>query len=97
MTTLLENFVINHPDITLSHMDYGQHFHLGCGVNISSSPTPCVQSFVENEGSPYRFIIVGELMSFRVVEGAVHFLSSFRQNHIILTPLDLPVWTLYVS
>jgi hypothetical protein len=71
MTTSLENFVITHPDVTLSHTEYGQHFYLGSKVNILSSPSQRLQSFVENEGSPYRFIIVGRLTSFKVVEDSV--------------------------
>ena len=71
MTALLENFVVSHPDVTLSHTFYGQHFYLGSSVNISSTPIQRVQSFVENEGSPYRFLIFGQLSSFKVVEDAV--------------------------
>ena len=71
MTTLLENYVVSHPYVTLSHTEYGHHFYLGCGVNILSSPCQRVQTFVENEGSLYRFIIVRQLMSFKVVEDAV--------------------------
>jgi hypothetical protein len=71
MSNPLENFVINHPDVTLSHTDYGQHFHLGCGVNILTSPAQRVHSFVEIEGSSYRFLIVGQVASFRVAEDAV--------------------------
>ena len=73
MTTLLETFVINHPDVTLSHTDYKEHFHLGCGVNIVTAPTQRVHSFVETDGSPYRFLIVGQVASFKVVEDAVRF------------------------
>jgi hypothetical protein len=71
MTTTLENFVIAHPQVTLSHTDYGQHFYLGCSINILSSPAQRIQAFVEDEGSPYRFIVVGQLTSFRVVEDSV--------------------------
>jgi hypothetical protein len=72
MTTLLNKFVLSHPSVTLSYTDYGRHFHLGYyGVNIPSSPTQRLQSFVELEGSPYRFIVVGQLMSFKVVEDSV--------------------------
>ena len=71
MTTFLENFMVNHLDVILSHTEYGHHFHLGGGITISTSPTQRVQSFVECEGSPYRFIVVGELTSFKIVEDAV--------------------------
>ena len=71
MATLLENYVVTHPAVTLSHTDYGQHFYLGKGVNILSTPTQRLQSFVENEGSPYRFIVIGHLASFKVVEDSV--------------------------
>lgn len=77
MTTLLENFVITHPDVTLSHTNYGQHFHLGNSVNILSSPGQRVHSFVESEGAPYRFMIVGQLSSFKVVEDAVRVAPFF--------------------
>jgi hypothetical protein len=71
MTTSLEDFVIAHPQVTLSHTVYGQHFYLGHGVNILSSPAQRLQAFVEDEGSPYRFILVGQLTSFKVVEDSV--------------------------
>ena len=77
MTTFLENFLANHPGVTLSHTEYGKQFCLGNGINILSLPSQRVQTFVENEGAPYRFMIVGQLMSFKVVEDAVrcHFFS----------------------
>ena len=71
MATLLGNFVITHPEVTLSHTDYGHQFSLGPGTNILSTPTQRLQSFVEEGGSPYRFIVVGQLASFRVVEDSV--------------------------
>lgn len=90
MATFLKIFVINHPDVTLSHTEYRQQFYLGCGVNISSTPSQCVLSFVENEGSPYRFMIVGQLMSFKVIEDAVcvpfllfHFLQKTHHPYAI--------------
>ena len=87
MTTLLENFIISHLAVTLSHMDYGHHFHLGSTINIMSSPTQCLQLFVETKGSPYRFIIVGKLMSFKVAEDTVCAESAFLppQKKRILT------------
>ena len=84
MTTTLENFVIAHPQVALSHTDYGQHFYLGCGINILSSPAQRIQAFVEDEGSPYRFIIVGQLTSFRVVE------DSVRHPPLFSPPLPPP-------
>jgi hypothetical protein len=90
MTTLLETFVINHPDVTLSDTDYRHHFHLGGGVNIVSSPAQRVHSFVENEGSSYRFLIVGQVASFRVVEDAVRLFIFFPQRtHDSLTQAGL--------
>jgi hypothetical protein len=71
MCTLLENYVITHPAATLSYSVYGTHFGLGCGINILSSPTQRLQSFIEKEGKPYRFIVVGQLASFKVVEDPV--------------------------
>lgn len=71
MSTMLENFVFAHPTVTLSHTDYGKHFRLGAGVNILSAPTQRVQSFVEQDGAMYRFLVVGQLTSFKVVEDAV--------------------------
>ncbi|KAF8798656.1 hypothetical protein BYT27DRAFT_7264773 [Phlegmacium glaucopus] len=68
MTTLLHKFVLSYPDVTLSHTEYGRHFHLGHGARLFSSPTQHIQSFVEIEGLPYRFIVVGRLMSFKVVD-----------------------------
>ena len=73
MASTLENFLVSHPAVTLSHTEYGFHFHLGGGVNILSSPTQRLQCFVENEGVPYRFIVVGRLASFKIVEDAVRF------------------------
>ena len=72
MATLLENFVSTHPDFALSHTTYGQYFHLGNSVNILSSPGQQVHSFIESEGAPYQFMIVGQLLSFKVVEDAVN-------------------------
>ena len=63
--------MIFHPAATLSHTDYGEHFHLRGGVNIQSSPTQWLRSFVKNEGTPYHFIIIGQLMSFKVIEDPV--------------------------
>lgn len=73
MTTLLKNFVNSHPTFTLSKAEYGRHFHLGDGVNIPSSPTQRLHNFVETERTPrpYRFIVVGRLMSFKVVDDPV--------------------------
>jgi hypothetical protein len=71
MTTLLKDFVNSHPTVALSNANYGRHFHLGHGVNIPSSPTQRLHMFVETEGTPYRFIVVGCLMSFKVVEDSV--------------------------
>jgi hypothetical protein len=84
MFSLLENFVTTRPDVTLSHAQYGNDFYLGCSVNILSSPTQRLRSFVENEGAPYRFVVVGQLSSFKVVEDAVRALS-FLPNFSILT------------
>jgi hypothetical protein len=86
MSTFLEDFVVAHPAATLSHTKYGQHFYLGYGVNIVSSPAQRLQFFVENgsEGTPYRFLIVGRLSSFKVVEDAVgsHFyFTGARYSH----------------
>ena len=93
MATLLENFMITHPDVTLSHTNYGRNFYLGSGVNILSSPAQRLQSFVENEGNPYRFMIVGQLASFKVVEGSVcsHILHALFIDKIVL--FDAQVWT----
>ena len=74
MSRSLNESVIGFPSIrviTLSHTIYGRHFHLGDSVNIPSSPMQRLQSFVELEGTPYRFILVGQLMSFKVVEDSV--------------------------
>lgn len=71
MISPLEDFVNAHPTVTLSHTHYGLHFHLGDGVNILSTPPQRLQSFVEDDGSPYRFIVVGKLSSFKIVEDTV--------------------------
>ena len=75
MTSTLENFMISHPAVTLSHTDYGLHFHLGNGVNILTTPSQRLQTFVEDDGtsggSPYRFLVVGRLASFKIVEDSV--------------------------
>lgn len=75
MTSTLENFVISHPAVTLSHTDYGLHFHVGRGINVLTIPSQRVRTFVENdgslEGSPYRFLVVGQLASFKIVEDSV--------------------------
>ena len=66
--------------ITLSDMEYGRHFHLGHGVKIPSSPSQRLQSFVDSEGTPYRFIVVGQLKSFKVVEDAVSVVTSLSNT-----------------
>lgn len=75
MTLMLENFVMAHPSVTLSHADYGSQYHVGRGVNIQTSPPQRLHHFVENDGSPdgspYRFIIVGRLATFKIVEDSV--------------------------
>ena len=71
MSTTLENFVVSHPTVSLSHAEYKLHFHLGRAVNIYSSPTQRLRFFVENAGFPYRFIVVGQLTSFKIVEDSV--------------------------
>ena len=75
MTSTLENFMISHPAVTLSHTDYGLHFHLGNGVNILMTPTQRLQTFVEDDGTPgrssYRFLVVRRLASFKIVEDSV--------------------------
>jgi hypothetical protein len=75
MALSLENFITSHSAVTLSYSDYGLHFHLGQGVNILTTPSQCLRSFVENdgtpEGSPYRFIVIGRLASFKIVEDSV--------------------------
>lgn len=81
MSTSLKNFVNSHPTVTLSHTDYGRHFHLGKGVNIPSFPTQRLQTFVETEGLPYRFVVVGQLMSFKVVEDSVCGLKNLKEHH----------------
>jgi hypothetical protein len=67
--------MISHPAVTLSHTDYGMHFHIGHGVNILTVPSQRLRTFVENdgssEGSPYRFVVVGQLASFKIVEDSV--------------------------
>ena len=73
MSKFLKNYVLGHPTVTLSHTDYGEHFVLGCGINIPSSPTQRIRSFVENghAGALYRFMVIGRLTSFKVVEDPV--------------------------
>jgi hypothetical protein len=71
MPMSLEDFVGLHLTITLSQLQYGQHFGLGRPTHIGTSPTQHVQSFVDDEGVPYRFMVVGRLMSFKVVEDSV--------------------------
>ena len=73
MSRLLKDFVLGHPAVTLSHTKYRHHFRLGNGINIILRPTQCLRSFVEawSEGSPYHFLVVGQLMSFKVVEDAI--------------------------
>lgn len=86
MASFLENFVVNHPDVTLSNTTYRQHFYLGRGVNIASSPAQCIHSFVEIEGSSYRFLVVGQVASFKVLEDAVGFFF------LLLTSLEKFSW-----
>ena len=63
---------MDHPGVTLSHTDYGLQFHLGTGTNIASAPTQRLQTFVENgSASPYRFLVIGRLSSFKIVEDSV--------------------------
>ncbi|KAF8803390.1 hypothetical protein BYT27DRAFT_7340883 [Phlegmacium glaucopus] len=66
----------SYPSVALSCTDYGHHFHLGHGAHIPSTPTQRLQSFVEIEGSPYRFVVIGQLSSFEVAEDSFgHYLS----------------------
>ena len=80
MSLMLEKFLRENPNMTLSDTCYGQHFHLGCAVNILSVPTQRLQSFIEKHGDPYKFIVVGQLASFKVVEDAVRTLPLFSQS-----------------
>ena len=97
MTSLLETFVSNHPDVTLSDTEYRRQFYLGRGVNIVSSPAQCVRSFVEIEGSSYRFLIVGQVASFKVVEDAVcGFLFPLTMLQCTDT-IGFLVWALSIS
>ena len=79
----------------LSHTDYGCDFHLGgtSSVNILTSLTQCLQSFVENKGSPYHFIVVGQLASFKIVEDAVSCILFFCFFFCNL-PYKLTQWTI---
>ena len=71
MSSSLENFVVTHPDVTLSHTEYGEHYFLGGAVNISTAPTQRLRNFVDHDGSPHRFFVVGELSTFKVIEDSV--------------------------
>ena len=75
MTLTLEKFLVSHPAVTLSHAEYGLHFYLGKGVSIPASPPQRLQTFVENDGTPggtpYRFVVVGQLASFKIVEDSI--------------------------
>jgi hypothetical protein len=96
MSTSLEDFIDSHPNITLCHTEYGRHFYLGGGVNISSSPTQRLQSFVDDDGPPFRFVIIGELMSFKVVEDPVGFylFSLVSSEELSSDAICHLVWTL---
>lgn len=85
MTTLLENFLCRHQTITLSGTVYGRDFQLGDGVKICTTPSQRLQSFIdlEGDGSSYRFIAVGKLMSFKVVEDPV--CVTNYENYFVLT------------
>ncbi|KAF8816195.1 hypothetical protein BYT27DRAFT_7248503 [Phlegmacium glaucopus] len=82
MSTMLENFIFSYPDVTLAHAGYGRHFHLGHANLIFSTPRQRFQTFIDIEGIPYRFIVVGQLTSFRVIEDSFgHYLSvNLRQT-----------------
>ena len=71
MPMMLENYMVAHPAVTLSHTEYGHHFHLGRSVNIPTLPAQRLRSFVEDEGTPYRFMVIGRLASFKVAEDSV--------------------------
>jgi hypothetical protein len=71
MPMSLDDLVTAHPMITLSHIEYGRDFYLGRATNICTLPAQRVQTFVDTDRSPYRFLIVGRLMSFKVVEDSV--------------------------
>ena len=71
MPMSLDDFIDLHPMVTLTQPEYGQDFGLGRRIHIGTSPTQCVQSFVNADGLPYRFLLVGRLMSFKVVEDSV--------------------------
>jgi hypothetical protein len=59
MPMSLEDFVEQHPMVTLSQVEYGHDFGLGRGIHVGTTPTQRVQSFVNAEGVPYRFMVVG--------------------------------------
>jgi hypothetical protein len=71
MPTCLEDIVESYPLVTLPYAEYGRDFGLGRAINIGTSPAQRIQSFVDEEGSPYHFIIIGRLTSFNVVEDSV--------------------------
>ena len=71
MSMILKKFLRDNPAMTLSDTRYGKHFHLGHAVNILSVLTQRLQSFIESHGEPYKFLVVGQLASFEVVEDAV--------------------------
>jgi hypothetical protein len=81
---MLETFMTSHPAVTLSYTDYGQHFYLGKGVNIPVTPPQRLRSFVKNDGSsgdsPYRFFVIGQLASFKVVEDTVRACLTSSSN-----------------
>jgi hypothetical protein len=77
MPMSLDDIVNKHPMITLSHVQYGRNLYLGQGVNICTSPAQRLQAFVNEDNVPCRFMVVGRLMSFKVVEDSVRIDSSY--------------------
>jgi hypothetical protein len=74
VVTLLENLVQSNPTSSLAHSEYGRHYVLENGFYIYTSPSQRLRSFVDAEGSPCRFIVVGQLASFKIVEHSVRVL-----------------------
>ncbi|KAF8798367.1 hypothetical protein BYT27DRAFT_7264937 [Phlegmacium glaucopus] len=68
MVSMLHDFVLCYPAVTLAYAQYGQDFHFGNASQLLSSPMQHFQSSVESDGSAYHFIVIGQLTGFKVMD-----------------------------
>ncbi|KAF8798479.1 hypothetical protein BYT27DRAFT_7343435 [Phlegmacium glaucopus] len=68
MATMLKDFILASPNVSLSHARYGHDFQFGNSMCLFSSPMQHFRFAVELEGSENCFIVLGQLAGFKIVE-----------------------------